>query len=328
MTLFNEIYGAYFRIAERVLARKTVSDKEIHEIIAREGFRDSVLFVPQKLLPQSDGSDWGLLKRNPDGSLSRVMKHPPVKILTLLHKRWLKAKLADPRMTLFLPDEEFAALSAALADVQPLYQPAWFRYADRFNDGDPYTDPAYRSIFRTVLNALTTHRALDIDYITSRNKRIHRLFVPLRLEYSGKNDKFRLYCCSMSRSGQPKGALINLGRITAVKTAPVPKNGVLTVDEIFEARKCSQPVTVRVTQERNGTERFLMEFASYEKHTDFDQATGTLTVQLWYDQTDETELLIQLLSFGPVLEILSPPAFRARAAARVAKQYELLHKLQ
>ena len=34
-------------------------------------------------------------------------------------------------------------------------------------------------------------------------------------------------------------------------------------------------------------------------------------------------MLIQLLSFGPVLEILSPPAFRSQAAARVRQQYLL-----
>ena len=83
-------------------------------------------------------------------------------------------------------------------------------------------------------------------------------------------------------------------------------------------------MTVRVTTERNAVERFLMEFASYEKHTERDVETGTLTVQLYYDKQDETELLIQLLSFGPVLEILGPPDFRAQAADRVLRQYEML----
>ena len=31
-----------------------------------------------------------------------------------------------------------------------------------------------------------------------------------------------------------------------------------------------------------------------------------------------------MLSFGPVLEILGPPDFRAQAAKRVLRQYELL----
>ena len=328
MTLFNEIYGAYFRIAARILAKKSVTEQEISRIISQEGFRDSVLFVPQKMIPQADGSDWGLLKRNADGTFSPVSKHPPVKLLTNLQRRWLKAKLSDPRTALFLPDDVFAALSEALSDVTPLYHPAWFHYADRFSDGDPYTDPAYRSIFQTVLHALQTHSALDLDYTTSRGNRIHRLFVPLRLEYSDKNDKFRMYGYGLTRSGNPKDAIVNLGRITAVTITAAPKIEIPCLAQCFAARKCREPVTVRVTRERNGTERFLMEFASYEKRTDLDTKTGTLTVQLWYDKQDETELLIQLLSFGPVLEILSPPAFRAQAAARVAKQYAMLHSPQ
>ena len=51
-------------------------------------------------------------------------------------------------------------------------------------------------------------------------------------------------------------------------------------------------------------------------------------MQIRYDKQDETELLIQLLSFGPVLEILGPPDFRAQAAARVRMQYELLQANQ
>ena len=328
MTLFNEIYGAYFRIAARVLAKKSVTEQDISRIIGQEGFRDSVLFVPQKLIPQADGSDWGLLKRNADGTFSPVSKHPPVKLLTNLQRRWLKAKLSDPRTALFLPDDVFAALSEALSNVTPLYQPAWFRYPDRFTDGDPYTDAAYRGIFRTVLQTIQSHSALNMDYTTSRGNRIHRLFFPLRLEYSDKNDKFRMYGYGLTRSGTPKNAIVNLGRITAATIAAAPNIEIPSLEQCFAARKCREPVTVRVTPERNGTERFLMEFASYEKRTDLDTETGTLTVQLWYDIQDETELLIQLLSFGPVLEILSPPEFRAQAAARIAKQYALLHSPQ
>lgn len=49
-------------------------------------------------------------------------------------------------------------------------------------------------------------------------------------------------------------------------------------------------------------------------------------VELWYDEQDETELLIRLLSFGPVIEILGPPHLRKLAGARIKRQAELLEK--
>lgn len=98
------------------------------------------------------------------------------------------------------------------------------------------------------------------------------------------------------------------------------------MEKYFSSRKCSLPAVIKVTTERNGVERFMMEFASYEKHTVRNLETGQYMVELWYDEQDETELLIRLLSFGPVIEILGPPHLRKLAGARIKRQVELLEK--
>lgn len=160
MAVFSEIYGAYYRIAARAMREKTVTDDEVYELIRSLGFRDSALFLPQKLLPQNDGSDWGLLRRNADGSLSRITENPPPAVLTLLQKRWLKSKLADPRFRLFFDDETLRRLEERLADIKPLYRLEHFRYFDKFTDGDDYADPLYRENFRVILSAIKS-RELD-----------------------------------------------------------------------------------------------------------------------------------------------------------------------
>ncbi len=323
MMLFHEMYGAYFRIAARVLGEAPLNVQRLQYIVAEEGFRDSVLFVPQKLIPQKDGSDWGLLRQNPDGTLSAVTKHPPVMPLTLLQKRWLKARLSDPKMRLFLDDETFAALSEKLRDIRPLWEPDMFRYTDSFSDGDDFTAPAYREHFRLLLRAIREREVMNIRFHSGSGRRMEMRYLPLAIEYSRKNDKFRLFCCAV-RGGKLTGSgNINLGRIEQVRGTGVRYEGKVTAEDYFRMRRCESPVTVRVTTERNAVERFLMEFSSYEKHTERDVETGEITVQLRYDKQDETELLIRLLSFGPVLEIMGPPAFRAQAAERVMRQYAL-----
>lgn len=323
MMLFHEMYGAYFRIAARVLGEAPLNVQRLQYIVAEEGFRDSVLFVPQKLIPQKDGSDWGLLRQNPDGTLSAVTKHPPVMPLTLLQKRWLKARLSDPKMRLFLDDETFAALSEKLRDIRPLWEPDMFRYTDSFSDGDDFTAPAYREHFRLLLRAIREREVMNIRFHSGSGRRMEMRYLPLAIEYSRKNDKFRLFCCAV-RGGKLTGSgNINLGRIEQVCGTGVRYEGKVTAEDYFRMRRCESPVTVRVTTERNAVERFLMEFSSYEKHTERDVETGEITVQLRYDKQDETELLIRLLSFGPVLEIMGPPAFRAQAAERVMRQYAL-----
>lgn len=323
MTLFSEIYGAYFRIASAVLERETVTASDLERIVAGEGFRDSVLFIPDKLRP-GEGS-WGLLEDRGNGEWGRVTSNPPVTIVTELQKRWLKAKLSDPKMWLFLTDEELAELSGRLSDIVPLYSREQIRQVDTYSDGDDFTSPDYRRHFRDILTATKEKRIIYILFRTGSGKIQGRLFVPLKIEYSPKNDKFRVYCRNARRCGNSGNTVINIGRVIRTDLTDTEYPSDLRQDEYFSRIRCQEPAVIKVSQERSGVERFLMEFSSYEKRTGLDTETGDCTVTLWYDRTDETELLIRLLSFGPVVEILSPPGLRAQAAERVRKQYRLIY---
>ncbi len=322
MAVFSEIYGAYYRIPARAMREKTVTDDEVYELIRSLGFRDSALFLPQKLLPQNDGSDWGLLRRNADGSLSRITENPPPAVLTLLQKRWLKSKLADPRFRLFFDDETLRRLEERLADIKPLYRLEHFRYFDKFTDGDDYADPLYRENFRVILSAIKSRELLKIAYTSGHDKRICFTCLPLNIEYSEKNDKLRVLTRKYRNGRILSGGVINIGRIDAIERT----GRFFTGDINAPFTKPRNSVTVYVASERNAVERFLMAFASYEKRADRDLENGGCVVTLHYDKSDETELLIRLLSFGAAVEILSPGELRRQAAKRVARQSELTFK--
>ncbi|MBR1592200.1 MAG: WYL domain-containing protein [Ruminococcus sp.] len=324
MTVFSEIYGAYFRIAARVLERNITDEREIKSIISREGFRDSILFLPQKLIPQADFSDWRLLMRTEDGKLKRVTKNPPVRILTLLQKSWLRAKLSDPRIRLFLGDDEISRLNERLSGVMPLYVRENFRFTDMYGDGDDFGSESYRENFGKILSAVKNHEILNICFKSRKGSEITGGFLPLKIEYSRKNNKFRVYCFAVRDGGISHSGTINIGRIEDIKNTGIIYDGKTDMKKYFMSRRCSEPVTVRVTPQRNGVARFLTEFSSYEKHTAPDPETGGCIVRIHYDRYDETELLIQLLGFGSVVEIISPPRFRQLAAERVKKQYDLI----
>ena len=126
------------------------------------------------------------------------------------------------------------------------------------------------------------------------------------------------------KNGIPSGSgIINIGRIESVENTGTVYGKRIDMNEYFFNRRCEEPVTVCVTPQRNGVERFLTEFSSYEKTTAPDPRTGGCIVRIWYDKYDETELLVQLLGFGPVIEIVSPPRFRKLVAERVKKQYDI-----
>ena len=332
MNIFSEIYGAYFLTAEKILSHDTITEKEINTIIEKNAFSDSMLFIPEKIFPQKSGtssygnSPWGLLKRNPDGSFSSVLTGKPPKTLTKLQKRWLKSKLADPKFRLFMDDETLDELSEFLENVKPLYDSGHFRFFDVFTDGDDFTDERYRSCFRKILSAVNKCEIIRISGESRRGARMNGCFLPIKIEYSGKNNKFRVYCLTMQNDFVVGKSIFNIGRITEIRMTGQLYKGEINHESYFSSRRCSAPVTLEISNERNGLERFMMEFASYEKRCELDLNTGKCKAELWYDIQDETELLIQLIGFGPVLKINGPPEFRSKVAERVRKQYALIFK--
>ena len=323
INIFSELYGAYYRTAAGILEKCEVTEADIYKVISEEAFADSLLFLPKKLIPVNGYSDWGLLREKGAKTFISVLKHKPVNAVTELQKRWIKAQLSDPKFRLFYDDETLERFEKRLENVKPLYDKGFFRSADVFSDGDPYNDEIYIKNFRTVVNAISSKEILDIEFLSGKNERKHGHFLPLRLEYSRKNDKFRIYCTA-GGDRYWNGGLINMGRIISAVNTHQKAEYVTDLNEYFNQRRCVEPVVVEVTSERNGVERFMMEFATYEKYTERDLETGRCTVKLWYDKADETELLIRLLSFGPVLEIKSPQRFRQLAAERIQKQYSFL----
>jgi predicted DNA-binding transcriptional regulator YafY len=196
-----------------------------------------------------------------------------------------------------------------------------------FKDGDAYTNPKYRDNFQKVLSAIHNREVLTIGYSTTKDITFSGTYQPLSLEYSLKNDKFRLLTAKLSKHGKYRYYVLNLSKVEYIKPNHTPWNGDITVQGYFKQRRCpeGEPITVEVLDERNSIERFMMEFACYEKHTEYTSQSGRVVSKIWYDISDEAELLIRLLSFGATLEILSPQRIRDEAKRRIFEQYRLLN---
>ena len=298
--LFSEVYGAYFRCLDAILSKAaagTLTRAEMEAIIAEKGFEESIVAIPKNLSDQT----WPLLKEDLTTPLGK-----PGQPLTILEKRWLKALLADPRIKLFDPP------TAGLEDVEPLYPPDAIVYFDRYSDGDPFDDPAYIGHFRTILTALREKRWLKIEF-SGRNGVPHFWrCVPYKLEYSPKDDKFRLI------TGNNRTALsVNLARIVSC-TLLEP----CLPEEYHPSVMRKQALVLELTDTRNALERCLLHFSHLEKETE--RIGGDrYRLTLRYEKEDETELLIRVLSFGPVLKVISPERFKNQLRYRLRRQLHL-----
>lgn len=180
---------------------------------------------------------------------------------------------------------------------------------DRYGDGDPYGDPGYIERFQTVLRAFREHRRLRILFHGHRGREIALCCVPKFLEYSAKDDKFRLIT-----AGDGLSHTVNLARIFSCELADPYDPADIPEPEPELAR-----VTFLLRDRRNALERVMLHFSHLEKTTE--RLEGDLyRVRLVYDRSDETEILIRLLSFGPMVKVAEPEDFVAKLRERLENQ--------
>ena len=299
MVIFNEIYGAYYNAVSQILREAVeapINMERIREISLKYAFSESVVPIETAIKTQS----WQLIL--PDGSTP--IKHKPQIPLTQLQLRFLKAISLDKRIKLFdchfdLPD-----------DIEPLFTEEDYCVFDRYSDGDNYEDEAYINCFHMLLSAIQKRQALDI---TLRNKKGNELtftVMPEMLEYSEKDDKFRLLT-----SGSRTAAVINLGRITECSL----HEGEFKVEKAKKHIGRSRTITLELVDERNALERVMLHFSHFEK-TAVKLDDNRYRLIISYEQNDETEMLIRVLSFGPLVRVTAPDRFIGMIQNRLRRQ--------
>lgn len=226
--------------------------------------------------------------------------------LTILEKRWMKALLLDPRIRLFMPDMT-GLKENGLEDVEPLFTPDMIVYYDRYSDGDDYENPEYIRHFRTILQALQDEQDIFVSFESRLHAKPQLVVTPHYLEYSEKDDRFRLVA-----AGHRRRWVINLSRITACE--PAHRN-----DRVQLKEAPAKTVTFELEDRRNAMERVLLHFSHLEKETKrLDDRRYRVTLK--YDRQDETEMVIRIMSFGSAIRVTEPDSFVALIRERIRKQ--------
>ena len=195
--IFNEIYGCYYNAVAKMISLAVdgrLTESKMNEIASEYAFEESLLTI----IPAIKKQEWQVI----DHELETPIVNKPSMPMTTLEKRWLKTILLDPRIALFqIPMGE-------LKDVEPLFEPGDIVYFDRYLDGDRYDQPSYIANFFIIQQAIKEHKKVRIKFWNNRNQERTHLLEPIKIEYSDKEDKFRVLC-----AGRWDIRTINMGRI-------------------------------------------------------------------------------------------------------------------
>ena len=197
-----------------------------------------------------------------------------------------------------------------LDDVEPLFTPDDYYVFDKYADGDPYEDEMYIRHFRMVIHAVKEKKPLKITMRARTGGEISFVMEPDHMEYSEKDDKFRLI-----GTGRKYADTVNIARIVSCRLY----EGDFIPHRNRRLGGGSQSIELELIDERNALERVLLHFAHFEKQAEkLDEKR--YKVQITYDKEDETEVLIRVLSFGPMVKVIGPTSFIKLIKERLIKQ--------
>lgn len=284
--IFSELYSVYYNTVAKIISSSfdsDVTEEKLRCCVAEEAFSESALTI----LPALKSGKWPLLGKD----LSPVLNNKPTMPLTLLEKRWLKAVSEDPRVRLFGVD------FPELDDVEPLFTSDDYKVFDKYSDGDPYEDESYIEHFRTILSAIRENRAVDITMTNRYGRKVRQRVRPKGFEYSVKDDKIRIV------GGEHEVGRLNLARVKSCEFSDESR-------KLRERRHTERykDLTLIIRNELNAFERVMLHFAHFEKRAErLDD--NRYILHLRYYESDETEIVIRVLSFGPYVKVTEPQSF-------------------
>lgn len=297
--IFNEIYSVYYKTVAKIIVEALegeLDQKRLRRIVRENAFSESSINIIGALRDEK----WPLLTEN----YKTVLENSPRLPLTELEKRWLKILYSDPKIKLFSPPEDI------LSDVSPLYFPDTFVYFDKYEDGDPFSDERYIGNFRTVLSAIKEKQDILISYRDKSGNEHSVRCTPVSLEYSQKDDKFRISAVSGEEF-----ILINMGRTISVQPAG---------NSDLESLPCriKKTVTVEIEDKNNALERAMIHFSYLEKETS-KTGDGRYLMALKYYSDEEAEIVLQILAFGTNMTVADDGSVKEKIQNKIRKQKKL-----
>ena len=309
--LFSEIYSAYYNTVASIIScsqQGKLDSDLLFNIVKESAFPESFMTIGSAL----ETGKWPLIKKDYSTNIQNIPTMP----LSVLQKRWLKALCNDKRIRLFVSDEVLERLKNQLQGVEALFNENDYYLYDKYSDGDPYDDPDYIKNFRTALEAIHQKKTISVEYTGRFGQQKRFICAPCKIEYSEKDDKFRIISKVRNRH-----SILNIARINSCELTDNSKVDDISEEDLPDNRRTS--VTLEIYDERKAMERVMLAFAHFEKSA-VQISDDVYQLTLNYDSFDEIELVVRVLSFGPMVKVLEPESFRNLIQERISKQIELM----
>ena len=239
--------------------------------------------------------------------------------LTKIEIQWLKYCVNNSKAKLFLEENQLSKLKEIFTVEENDLPISSINYYDKFKSHNEIADTEiYIDNFKKIVKAFTDEKSVKINYKSVNNSAVTRLVNIGLIEYSNKDDKFRIYC-----KKEKSVSVYNLERINSVEILSDSYNRNSAEKNIknyiLNQRK---EITLEFTNVKNIPDRLLTEFTPWEKLCT--RLDDRYNVTIKYDKQDSLEIVTRLLPYGKNIKILNDTGnVKSELENRIKKQLSM-----
>ena len=312
--LFNEFYSvSFYKLGEilfDILQNQQVDDEIIkaktQEYIAVSKFDDTKAANKVKMKREQQVKSFidNFIFENESIFFFNKQKHfrtiNQLMPLTKIEKQWLQNTLMHPFARCFLKEEEIKKLQAILPTDNLFDVNNVTLVAQAFDMKGHYEKKNYLEHLILINKAISKNRYLNISGINQYGKKkTYEDFAPVYIEYSKKDNRFRIRGCS--KDG--KCDTINLERIKYIRKSDENFNTKdVTKNVLSDDKNKEKHLVIFFDDSEKIPDRILSEFSCYRKEC-IRWGDGTYRMLLYYNKDDSKEIVIRLLGYGSLITV-------------------------
>jgi hypothetical protein len=333
MELFHEYKNKYFHLVFRILnlAKDGLYKDEIIKLIGKEEYDEKIIGKDFKtfegmLLNEYENSDnFNFLEESEGKFYSIINKegNMPLKVrFSKLEKTWLNGMIKESVVQALLGKETIEKLERALEDVTEGNNDV-IEFTNKVRSHTPNDLVKLKDDFYAILEGIIKGKPIIYTNVDKNgNEYNNQLALPIRIEYSLKDEKFRASLYSLE---EERAIMVSLHTLKDVKIAENIASNINREDvlkKLKEKRYCEIPITIELEDIRGAMERCFMSFSSFERSSRA-ISENRYEIDIYYYTFEEAEVIRKIMSLGPYVKVKSPDRVRNIVIDKIKSAFSL-----
>ncbi|ABP65677.1 hypothetical protein Csac_0013 [Caldicellulosiruptor saccharolyticus DSM 8903] len=327
MEIFSEVKSTFYKALEEIINKTyengKILQRDIQEILKR--YNCNFPSLEKRVLDRNEEENKNLylLKREDDSQQLTLRINAPIEPYVLdMEILWLKFMLSSRYVHLFLEDETIEKIKKLKVNNNFLFDPEILLPK---NYSKVVKREWVREIgkkLRILIHAALEKKAINYTYITRSGYRFKETGIPVKIQYSLKDDLIYAIIYSITSHSFAKCVVQNLHDISLTSEKVDMTEISEEYEEFLKKSSAPEPIVLEVMNTRNALERAFCLFSSFKKSARFLREKNKHQLTVYYYNFEEAEVLSRILYLGKDVVVISPERIRNEIISRVKKALE------